>query len=538
MSFTKICVAVTCAIATSAGHAQIKDGKYDGTLQCSALLTNPNRGPWTQPVQLRVTGNSMSWLREDGQFIESGTGTLQSGRVSLTLDGAWNIGSKSTGNWRTVAMLNLEGAKLWGPATIFSGDGGLRLRDCTVEVTVSVGSVGISPPAALLPLLKDGSEKGQSARQAVSQVANAVKQNAGAAIGSMANQAGQSTAVLPATGKLFSTKAELIQRSRSGQFLTLSKSTGDEMTTFADSIRTVLNNDYGVTGWPMERAMQDGVSVMRLDTICQSEFNSYVEQLFRGIVQAHMSTLPANPFEFSGRDAGRDIGGQRKTVDASVTQLQNLKNGWCSKNSTHPYQFALPKLFAEFEVAIAAATNDRRAQLLAEQQKKKLTEESIARAQTNAAIVESQKRAEAVQQQKDQEALLARQQADHEKGASARNAQKIKAIGLPSDFLASTLYTNYMGQWSPLMSCAQWVGLLLENKKIASVEAISVGGRPGISVKRTGQPAVGIVFRMEGKEAYVFALVIDGRVELARSPADHSQLALQLKVLTSEKYLN
>lgn len=88
------------------------------------------------------------------------------------------------------------------------------------------------------------------------------------------------------------------------------------------------------------------------------------------------------------------------------------------------------------------------------------------------------------------------------------------------------------------MPCSQWVGLLLENKKIASVEYISVRGHPGVSIKRPGHPAIGYVFRMEGEEAYIYAAVANNRAELIQSPSDHSQVALLLKLVTNEKEMN
>ena len=106
---------------------------------------------------------------------------------------------------------------------------------------------------------------------------------------------------------------------------------------------------------------------------------------------------------------------------------------------------------------------------------------------------------------------------------------------MPSSLANATLYVNYMGQWTALMPCNQWLGLLLENSLIASVQSASVRGFPGISVKRTGHPAVTFLFRVEGSEAYIHALVADGKAEPIRTPSDHSQVALMMRVLTDEK---
>lgn len=137
-------------------------------------------------------------------------------------------------------------------------------------------------------------------------------------------------------------------------------------------------------------------------------------------------------------------------------------------------------------------------------------------------------------QAQERAAASAKQEA-HAKGAATRQAERIKALGVPSSLGNSTLYVNYMGQWTALMPCNQWLGLLLENSLIASVQSASVRGFPGISVKRAGHPAITFLFRVEGSEAYIHALVADGKAEQIRTPSDHSQVALMMRVLTDEK---
>lgn len=126
-------ILVGCATLPSTIFAQINDGKYEGMMQCGSLLTDTRQGPWTQPVQLKTIGNKVEWLRSDGKFSESGTGTLQSGRVTLTLEGGWSPASNNPSKWRSVAMLSLDGLKLLGPVTIMSTDGKQRYRDCNVS---------------------------------------------------------------------------------------------------------------------------------------------------------------------------------------------------------------------------------------------------------------------------------------------------------------------------------------------------------------------------------------------------------------------
>jgi dienelactone hydrolase len=126
-------------------QAQILDGSYEGTLQCGSLLTNSIQEPWTQSVRLHVSGNSLAWERsETKRFSESGIGTLQNGQVSLDLSGSWFPGQSSTGQWRTTAILKLDGTNLSGPATMYAADGKQRLRDCTARIPIMVNSPAIT----------------------------------------------------------------------------------------------------------------------------------------------------------------------------------------------------------------------------------------------------------------------------------------------------------------------------------------------------------------------------------------------------------
>lgn len=121
------------------------------------------------------------------------------------------------------------------------------------------------------------------------------------------------------------------------------------------------------------------------------------------------------------------------------------------------------------------------------------------------------------------------------KGAAVRHADRIKALGLPATFVNATLYVNDMGNWTPFLPCSQWLGLLFDNPKIASVHAISVRGQPGVSIKRSGQPAGGIVFRMEGNEAYVWGMVSEGKAEEIRTPHEHTLIGMMLKEVTLDR---
>ena len=139
------CIALVCGSVS----AQIRDGAYTGTIDCGPLLTNPQQGGWSQTVQLTVSGQSVTWERLDSRLSESGSGTLRNGRVSFNLEGRWNPGQRSTGQWRNVVMLEWKDSALSGPATIFSANGDQRLRDCSVQVAMAGGA---NPVAVPLPV--------------------------------------------------------------------------------------------------------------------------------------------------------------------------------------------------------------------------------------------------------------------------------------------------------------------------------------------------------------------------------------------------
>ena len=322
----------------------------------------------------------------------------------------------------------------------------------------------------------------------------------------------------------FTSTASLLQKTRSGHFLNLHQSTGDEMTAFAASVATVLRREYGVPTWPS-------------DAGCRGEFETNVRSLFGATARAYANTLDNTPPAFS--NPSRTIQSERRPVDMAISLLTNFQGGWCSgKGRLHPYLVALPKLLAQFDSATALATDERRNLLRTAYLQKQAKDIAVAQANEQAKQAQAAQKADTDRQARESQQAAERQRETYERGAAGRNAHKIRALGLPPAFLASTLYSNYMGQWSPVMPATQWVGLLLENKKIASIEAISVKGYHGVSVKRVGQPAAGILFRLEGKDAYVFGVVTDGRFEQIRSPAEHSQMHLLLKAITYETAIN
>lgn len=379
----------SCIMVPISAQAQIGDGDFQGTMQCGPLLTNPASSAWTQPIRITSSGNTLTWLRADSRFSEIGKGQLQASRVSLTLDGTWNPGEKNIGNWRTVAMLNLEGNKLSGLATIYSDKDNRRLRECTVSVDVNASPVeGAKVTTTIMPLpsLKvAGKALSQATDRLAGQAANAVNQTTAVVIGAVGTvteggQSGTATLAVASSneGNLFKSKAELLQKTRSGQFLNLHRFADDEKMAFSTSVLSLLINEYKIVNWPIEKTMVNGIPVSRISGACKGEFEAYVKNLFFQTANAHSNTLSDLPPAFT--NSNQNIQSELRSINQTSAQLSSLKTGWCSKAGIHPYQNILPAILTEFDAATALAIEDRRNLLRIaseqKQQQSKMTREA------------------------------------------------------------------------------------------------------------------------------------------------------------------
>lgn len=150
--------------------------------------------------------------------------------------------------------------------------------------------------------------------------------------------------------------------------------------------------------------------------------------------------------------------------------------------------------------------------------KPKITEEEqkareIAWQKGRAELLEREKEAE-------KEALL---RSEYRKEAGKRNANKLKNLGFPSNFTDSTIRVNLLGAWSPFSSVDQWLGLMLENKKVKEIKKLTYQGHPGVIVSTEDMPDIGFIFRIEGKYAYPYAMQIIGETDLIKINT-HGQL--------------
>ena len=369
--------------------------------------------------------------------------------------------------------------------------------------------------------------------QALGRVLGGVLQGRGAKADAVSNEIMKAAVPRITHGSLFSNKSELLNLTREGKFLEIRNFSREESDAFVESVTAVLNNDYDIPAFPVEKAIRDGTQYMRTSSVCKGELASNVISLFRDTAEAYMATVSEVPPTFS--NPNRDIESAKRNVNENIARLSGQRNGWCSSNGVaHPYLDALPKLLAEFDAVTGNVVQENRSKLQAQNEKVQAENLAIAKSSAVAERANAKSRADADRLNMQQAQSKANQRDTREKGAAARNAQKIKSLGFPQKFASSTLYVNYLGRWTELMPCSQWLGLLLENTKIGSVQPVTWRGHPGVSVKRKGNPAVGFYFRMEGNEAYVIALGPENRIQTIDTPAEHSQMSLLLKTMTDE----
>jgi hypothetical protein len=403
----------------------------------------------------------------------------------------------------------------------------------TTKILVAIICVGLTGTAL-------AQSKNDPLGQALGRALGGVLQGKASKADAVSNEIMKASAPRITQGSMFSSKSEMLDMTREGKFLEMRKFSRDETDAFVESVTAVLNNEYDIPAFPAEKATRDGVQVMRTSTVCKGEVASNITSLFRGTATAYMATV-SNKLRASG-NPGQDIQTAKRTVDESLARLSSQRNGWCSTNGVpHPYLSALPKLLAEFDAVTAEVVETKRSKLQAQYEQDQLDQaqkEIVVQRREEQERMIAQRDAEAERDRVRAEQTAREEKAARDKTAFARNAQKIKSVGLAPKLLDSTVFVNYVGTWQEFMPFAQWVALLLDNKKIAAVQPISWRGNPGISIKITGRPAAAFFFRMEGREAYPFAFGTVNEVNLIRTATEQSQMPLLMKALTDENIIN
>ncbi len=110
----------------------------------------------------------------------------------------------------------------------------------------------------------------------------------------------------------------------------------------------------------------------------------------------------------------------------------------------------------------------------------------------------------------------------------SRHAQQIASVGLSRAQLQSRIYLreDLVSPYQQYTTVEQYIALMYELPNVTKVTAISASGRDGFSVKVTGQPAAGFLFRFEGGEAFLSDVVEGDKATRLRTASEELQAAL------------
>ncbi|WP_342617554.1 hypothetical protein [Rhodoferax sp. GW822-FHT02A01] len=338
---------------------------------------------------------------------------------------------------------------------------------------------------------------------------------------------------LPANGvaPTWTTKAAFLQAVAQGELheVDTSWSTGvltgsKDVLAVTNSIIVILNQEYGVPPLPATGDCQQDTARLIVNAL------AYQNKL-------KLETLTDDgPNFYSLPQANSSYPVQiQSTLAAMGTRNCVLRSLLTTK--THPIGDAFALLLNEYGDATTQwmnAERPRRVQAYADDIARQRAADTAKDAERDRKHAEDV--AKVVKEREDrakQEAQARAVQLARAQTAVARNAEKIHALGVSADFLNATLYVNYLGQWRSFMACRQWVAQLFDNTNIASVEGRSRGGHPGIAIKVGANPALSFLFRMEGKDAYVYAYEQSGALTVLTDPQQLSSIAVLMNVYAS-----
>jgi hypothetical protein len=197
---------------------------------------------------------------------------------------------------------------------------------------------------------------------------------------------------------VFTSKAQLLQRKRLLGLLRLKPLSQQDTTMLTDSLLATLRGDYNLTAWDTTRMMQNGVPVVKFSSVCRTELETHVRNLFDTTLEAYRSTWSNEGPAFQRGD----LAGAKSRIDTTANQLLAAQDSWCSTvaRKPHPYQAILPKLLGEFDGAIATALDESRTRLRAEYQKKQAEAAVVAKAEEDArAATEKKQQAQVAAQE-------------------------------------------------------------------------------------------------------------------------------------------
>ncbi|EIF29511.1 hypothetical protein BCh11DRAFT_04956 [Burkholderia sp. Ch1-1] len=110
----------------------------------------------------------------------------------------------------------------------------------------------------------------------------------------------------------------------------------------------------------------------------------------------------------------------------------------------------------------------------------------------------------------------------------SRHAQQIASLGFSQAQLQSRIYLreDLINPYQKYFTLEQYVAVMYELPNVTKVSSINAGGRDGFSVKVTGQPSAGFLFRFEDGEAFLTDMVNGDEATHLDTANDELQAAL------------
>ncbi|MFL9955298.1 lysozyme inhibitor LprI family protein [Paraburkholderia nemoris] len=110
----------------------------------------------------------------------------------------------------------------------------------------------------------------------------------------------------------------------------------------------------------------------------------------------------------------------------------------------------------------------------------------------------------------------------------SRHAQQIASLGFSRAQLQSRIYLreDLVNPYRKYFTLEQYVAVMYELPNVTKVSSINAGGRDGFSVKVTGQPSAGFLFRFEDGEAFLTDMVNGDEAAHLETANDELQAAL------------
>ncbi len=110
----------------------------------------------------------------------------------------------------------------------------------------------------------------------------------------------------------------------------------------------------------------------------------------------------------------------------------------------------------------------------------------------------------------------------------SRHAQQIASLGFSRAQLQSRIYLreDLVNPYQKYSTFEQYLAVMYELPNVTKVSSINAGARDGFSVKVTGQPAAGFLFRFEDGEAFLTDMVNGDEAMHLETANDELQAAL------------